>query len=218
MVFGSTIAFLFMSVVFAVLIWRFARLDRALTRWFEDRIFRRNRTKETEVDITTAAKLDIGNLPANMDFIAGFGKEKAAPQDLTDTILRPTMGLRFISLVLVGACLWMVWFGPKDLIGGSLQLQMGLTAMLAYAAGYIQLYQLRYDHVRFVHLNWFFRQQAHDWKDLTSIKDNGHYMYELRMEKGRKVEVQKYLVGIPRFVAFAKNQVVQNNLHGGRAA
>lgn len=216
MVFGSTITYLILSVVLTVLLWRFIRLDRAMTRWFEDRIFRRNRSKETDVDMTTAAKLDIGNLPANMDFIAGFGKEKAAPQDMTDTILRPTVGLRFISVVLVGACLWMIWLGPKELIGGSLQLRLGLTAALAYAAAYIQLYQLRYDHARFVHLNWFFRQQAHDWKDLTNIKDNGHYMYELRMEKGRKVEVQKYLVGITGFVAFAKNQVVQNNLRGAQ--
>lgn len=217
MVFGSTITFIVLSVVLTVLLWRFVRLDQALTRWFEDRIFRRNQSKETKVDITTAAKLNIGNLPANMDFIAGFGKEKAAPQDMTDTILRPTVGLRFISVVLAGACLWLTWFGPKDLIGESLQLRLGLTAVLAYAAAYIQLYQLRYDHARFVHLNWFFRQQAHDWQDLTSIKDNGHYLYELRMEKGRKVEVQKYLVGIPGFVAFAKNQVVQNTLRDARA-
>ncbi len=37
-------------------------------------------------------------------------------------------------------------------------------------------------------------------------------MYVVRLKSGKKIEIQKYPVGIAGFVAYAKDQIVQNRL------
>lgn len=207
----TMIAVICVSAVIYYAIWRVDRIDKRLQDWIASRIFGR-RSKDTDVDLTFAAKRGIGRLPAHMDFIAGFGKTRSAPEIGQGGVLTPTLGLRFISVLLTLACLWIVWFGPPEYTGGSLLIKSAITAALAYAAIYIQLYSLSFDAERFSHRGWTFRYREYLWRDLVSIQDNGHYVYALRMKGGAKVDVQKYLVGIPAFVAYAKDRIVQNNL------
>ena len=83
--------------------------------------------------------------------------------------------------------------------------------MLLHAAWHTNSYEASYDDHILTAPNWFFQRRQYRWKDLISIRDNGHYYYVLRFADGQKLQVQKYLVGIRDFLTYARLQIEKNN-------
>ncbi len=164
-----------------------------------------------EVEQTGFAKTQLSNLPMDVGFVAGVGKNAEPNMTLNETILRPTIGMRLISIVIGGAILWMTWLGGTEYIPDVPYLKEGLSAVVAYSLLYTNLYELRYDQHGIIHKDWFLREVDFRWQDIISIRDNGQYAYILRLESGRKTEVMKYLVGIRPFLTYAKEQIAKNN-------
>ncbi len=179
--------------------------------WFRHSLLRQPRNVTNEVQKSALGSLGVANLPLDVALVAGIGKSREAPQTIGDRFLRPTIGLRMISLVLSGLVLWGLWLGPAEFRLPVPALQWGLSALLVYGVFFIQTYEARYDDYRIVTRGWFFQRKEVLWKDVISLRDNGHYIYNLHTEAGKKYEVQKYLVGIVDFVAYANTRIARNN-------
>lgn len=167
------------------------------------------------VELTAMGKLGnftgAGNLSSGADTIAKIGTNAPAPTSLNTTILKPTMGARSLSLVLSVVMFVLLWtpLGNAYLPQGEL-LRIIISAGVLYAAMNMIVYQASYDRQVLNIPNWAFQQREFNWKDLVSIKDNGHYLYVLRFSDGRKAELHKYLVGIPEFLSYANDRIAEN--------
>ncbi|WP_157033175.1 hypothetical protein [Loktanella sp. S4079] len=168
-------------------------------------------SKGQEVEQTGFAKTQLGNLPADVGFVAGVGKNAEPAVTLNVTILRPTIGMRLISIGVGGAIIWMIWLSETNYLPDIAYLDIGTSIVVAYSLLYTNLYELRYDQHGIIHKDWFLREVEFRWRDIISIKDNGQYAYILRLENGKKTEVLKYLVGIRPFLTYAKEQIAKNN-------
>ncbi|MCG3269124.1 hypothetical protein [Yoonia sp. I 8.24] len=164
-----------------------------------------------EVTQTRLAKTQLGNLPTDISLIAGVGKNAAPQQSLNETVLHPTIGLRLISLGVSGTLLWMVWLNGADYVPDAPYLKEVVSAVVAYSLLYTNLYELRYDQHGVIHKDWFFREVDFAWRDIVSLRDNGHYAYIVRTADGKKVEVLKYLIGIRPFLTYAHAQIEKNS-------
>ncbi len=160
---------------------------------------------------TRLAKTQLSSLPTDISLIAGVGKNAAPQQSLNETVLRPTIGLRLISLGVSGALLWMVWLSGADYVPDIAYLKEGVSVIVAYSLLYTNLYELRYDQHGVIHKDWFFREVDFAWRDVVSLRDNGHYAYIVRTADGKKAEVMKYLVGIRPFLTYAHAQIEKNS-------
>jgi hypothetical protein len=136
------------------------------------------------------------------------------------TVLRPTLTLKLLTLAIAGLAMAYLFgaIGP-DMWGdgGELRgfraaewMKIAIAAMVAYALLNIFLYEARYDTHSIFAPDWFLRTREYLWKDLISIRDNGHYLYVLRFEDGRTLELQKYLVGIREFLSYATDRIEAN--------
>lgn len=183
------------------------------------RRFAQRDSKGRPIEETTLAKLGAGTLPTDTGLIAGLGTKGEARQSLNESILRPSIGLRLLSIGLSSVMLAYLWGlihlpgVPKDVMAGvpyAEWVKAGLSLIIVYSVFYILFYEVRYDTFSLSAPNWFFVHREYTWKDLVSLKDNGHYLYILRFEDGRKAEVQKYLVGIREFLSYANDRVAAN--------
>lgn len=163
-----------------------------------------------EIEKTRLAKLGLGGLDTNAAIIATAGTARAAPMSLDDHILRPSIGLRAMSVIGSGAALVLTWFGHEDWVPLGDMAKMGLTAALAYGALIMFTYELRYNRDRLIARGWLFNRREFAWRDLVRIRDNGHYLYVLNFSNGARLEIQKHLVGMPDFLSRAKQQIATN--------
>lgn len=174
--------------------------------------FRRTRIKSMER--TTLARLGMpfgSNLPLDTAFIANAGSQGPAQTSIDGQILRPTIGLRALSAIGSAALLYFMWLGDPALFPFSDGIKLACTIALIYAAAYMFTYELRFDRDRMIARGWAFNRREHAWKDLVRIRDNGHYLYVLNFSNGKKLEIQKYLVGIDAFLALAERHISANN-------
>ena len=165
---------------------------------------------------TPLASLD-GDLPPDLNLIAGIGRGAAAPQTFNDKYLRPTVGLRLIM------------FGFPVLlyfIMQSLQTVQGanhpderinfifagfLLVLMVHNIIYFNIYELRYDDTRIVHRTWFYRQLELPMSRLLSIRDDGMYFYVLHSDNGKKAYVPKHLIGVEDFLRSVRAAISKND-------
>lgn len=178
--------------------------------WARHGLLRRPRNATHDVQKSALAHAGVGNLPLDVAVIAGLGKGGEAPQTIGDHFLRPTIGLRLISLGLSALCLYFILFGPEEYRLPFPVMTWSLTAALIYGVLYIQTYEARYDDYRIVYRGWLFQRKEALWSEVYSINDDGQYQYILRTDSGKRVEIQKNLVGIVDFVSYANQRIAEN--------
>ena len=165
--------------------------------------FRKHIGDKTEPSVpkTVVGGLGIGNIDGPMAVLARRGQDAPARMSLNAVIMTPTKGLRFISLGSSALILLAIWHPVIGIYSEGLSLCLLLTAGVAYGALYTAGYEAKYDSEGLTVPNWLFMDKTHKWEDFISIKDDGHYLYQLRFVTG-KVAMQKYLVGMPTFTTF----------------
>lgn len=200
---------LILAAVYGLLLWRRwqgrAPGDRIARHFMEPRV-----AKEAEVEKTVFARLGGPSLPFSAGVVARSGTGRAADRMIDEHVLRPTLGVRAVSLISAGAILFVIWGTPGALVPSDGPITWGLTALIAYSVVYLFSYELRYDRDRIIAQGWAFNRREHAWRDLVRIRDNGHYLYVLNFEDGSRLEVQKYLAGMPDFLTFAQTRIAEN--------
>ena len=200
-----------LGVVFGVLrIVAWLSGARSLTDVIWHGLLRRPRGPAQRVERTALARTGMANLPLDLSMVAGAGRSATAPDTLGDHTLRPTIGLRLISLGISALVLYLIWFGPAETRLPYPPASWTLTAAVAYGILYIQTYEARYDRDRINYRDALMRQHEVLWRDVFAIRDDGHYEYHLLTDSGRKIRLQKYLVGISDFLTYAETRIAQN--------
>ncbi len=172
-------------------------ISNALRRWFAQRD-----ADGRMVDTTGLAGLG-GGLPIDAGMVAQIGAGAKARMSLDTTVMRPTIGLRLLSLGVSGLILFMIWARPGVYIPtGTMSAVM--TAGILFAAIRIMSYEVRYNSQTLSAPNWMFQARDFDMHTLISVRDNGHHIYKLRFDDGQSVALQKYLVGMPDFLSYAR--------------
>lgn len=171
-----------------------------------DRLRKRTDGNQATPDVpkTLTGGLGIGGIPGPLDLLACQGQHENPRMSLSTTIMTPTNGLRVISLfgsALVLILLWSPWIGMPVL---GLSMNLLVTGLIAYAVLFIAGYEVRYDAEGMTLPNWLFVNKTHKWEDFINIRDNGHYLYRIQFATGR-VQMQKYLVGMPAFLTFVSD-------------
>lgn len=137
---------------------------------------------------------------------------KAEPKSSLDTwILRPTLGMRIISLGLGALAVILIWSVPELSLGSTGNAVV--TGVALYSALVIGTYEARFDRDTVSAPNWLFQRREHAFRDLVEIRDDGHYLYKFRFSDGRTLEVQKYLVGIDKLLGYGQ-QWIRHNIRG----
>ena len=76
-------------------------------------------SKGRRVDETRAARSMVGNLPGDVGFVASLGRDAAPLQSLDRLILRPTWGLRLVSLGFSALLLGMAFLSRGEILPDS---------------------------------------------------------------------------------------------------
>lgn len=161
---------------------------------------------------TLGAKLG-GGLPFDAGMVAQIGAGAKARMSLNTTIMRPTIGLRVLSIGISALLLYYLWSLPAEFdptrsgmmtVRPSPIVSIPLTVSILYAAIRIMFYEVRYDDRTLSTTNWMFQRCEFDMTRLVALRDNGHHIYKLRFENGKSIELQKYLVGMPDFLSYAR--------------
>ncbi len=155
----------------------------------------------------TFGALGVGNLPLGLQLIAQIGNAGAGQETLDGRLLRPTPGLRLISIAFTLALLWLVWGNLGVFVPDDIFLTFPLTAFILYAAFYANLSYLRFDNDGFEIMNWRFQRQSGLWEDLIDVRDDGHYFYVFSFQRQGKMRVLKFLQGMPHFLSVAFVQI-----------
>ena len=153
------------------------------------------------------ARMGIGSLTADMALLAQVGGKVAPERGLNQIILRPTRGLRIISVGGAALLLFEMIRSFDYYFADSLLIPACLAGFVIYAVAQTLTYQLRYDTDGFTAQDALFRARRVAWKNVVNLTDNGHYLYYVGLDHGRRVEVPKYLVGIRDFLTYAKDQM-----------
>lgn len=163
------------------------------------------------IEKTALAKLGLGTLNSDASIVASMGTKRAAPMTIDDHILRPTTGVRSISIVAAVAFGYLLIFGDiETYLGGSNLMPYVMAASVVYAVAFVQTYEVRYNRDRLIAPGRAFNRREQKWRDLERIQDNGHYLFVLTFADGSKLEVQKHLVGMADFLTFAQAQIAAN--------
>lgn len=171
-------------------------------------------SKNRQIELSPTGKLGAlvgeGYSPRS-ESLFQIGLNKPAPTSLNTTILRPSILMRLFSVGMSVLVLGMMWtqYGEQFFQVSGL-IKIGVSALVLYAMLNMLTYEARYERQTLHIPNWAFQQREFNWKDLVSIKDNGHYLYVLRFSDGRKAELQKFLVGIPEFLSYAQDRINEN--------
>ncbi|NNK16283.1 MAG: hypothetical protein HKP51_05210, partial [Sulfitobacter sp.] len=137
--------------------------------------------------------------------IAQLGLNEPAQMSLNTVIMRPTKGLRFLSLGFSVFALWMIW-GPIASSNSHVPLlAIGASVLISYMALFIANYEARYNDEGLTAPDWFFIERRYDWEDFRSLNEDGNLLYKLEFAGKRKVHLQKYLVGMPTFLTFIED-------------
>ena len=97
------------------------------------------------VPLTRLGRLGAGNLgPANS--LAAQADLGPMPQPVAGALtLRPTLGLRVMSVSSAILLLYLLWFRPGELLPNDIRLTLGLTALTVYAVAFTNSAYLRFD-------------------------------------------------------------------------
>lgn len=163
------------------------------------------------VRMTALGGMGIGNLPLGLNVIALIGSGGTGRQLASGRELRPTFGMRFISVVLTVLLLWLIWGDLGTFVPDDIFLTFPLTAAVIYAFAQTNLAYLRFDNDGFEGIDYLFRAKTARWADLVGIRDQGQYQYIFDLQNGDRLRVIKFMGGMPRFLAVASNQIARFN-------
>jgi hypothetical protein len=157
-------------------------------------------------------------LPASISVLARLG-ERAVPQQSLDVIvMRPTFGLKGVSLVISTLALWITWGGKFDeMVPDGAPFRLVMSAVVAFCVLNTFLFEARVDRSSLIVIKFTLWRSEYLWRDLTAIKDDGSYLYFLHFAKGGKVNIPKHLVGMPGFLKFLGEIMEQNETTNARA-
>ena len=158
----------------------------------------------SDIKLTGTGRMGIVNLDPVTSRIANIGMDRPVHMTLGTVVMRPTQGLRIISLGSGGFILFCLWGSTifQPMLSGLGAIIM--TAIIFYTVMYISAYEARYDDQGITAPNWMFQQKQYAWEDFITIRDNGHYLYVLKFADG-KMSLQKHLVGIHTFLTFVSD-------------
>tara|TARA_R110000787_G_scaffold108590_5_gene216989 strand:- start:1755 stop:2372 length:618 start_codon:yes stop_codon:yes gene_type:complete len=195
--------FLTLIVLFGMSIGVLAILGVTLVTHIRRRITRNSTLPD--IKMTGVGWLGFGNLNSVSSRIANIGVDNPARMTCGTVVMRPTPGLRMISLGTGAFVLFLLW-GPAVFqpMPGSLG-AIAITAIIFYAVLHISAYEARYDDAGITAPNWLFQQKQYAWDDFITIRDNQQYLYIMKFEGGRKLSLQKHLVGIRTFLTFVSD-------------
>ncbi len=165
------------------------------------------------VQMTGLANAGLGTLPLDVGFVAGLGRDAVPQSTAGSLVLRPTWGVRMLSIVFSALLIYIVYIGRGDLVPDSPYVWPVLGLVLGYGILTTNIYELRYSTEGFVTSGFARRRKEVRWKDLSYITDNGHYFYYFHTFSGQKVETLKYLVGIGDFLSYARAQMHFHDRH-----
>ena len=171
------------------------------------RLFNQRSSQDERVPLTGTARMTVGNLPADINLIAQVGAKKAPMESLNGKIMTPTIGVRVISLVLTAALLYMMFAVPGEFMPDDIFLTFPLTGLLIYAQVHTHMSYMRYDSEGVEAMTWSFARKQAKWKDIISIRDNGHYLYVFHLGDGTKLQVLKFMKGMPEFLTYAHERM-----------
>ena len=163
------------------------------------------------IPMSTLGRTGVGNLPLSLGFVAGLGNDAQPEQTASTIVMRPTWGMRMISVVLSAMLIYFCYIGWGELVPATPYTWPVVLIVLAYGVLSTNIYELRYDRDGLVSSGFARQRKEIAWKDLARVTDNGHYLYRLKSFKGETVDVQKYLVGIRDFLTYAQDQMDYHN-------
>ena len=184
-------------------------LTHLIMKWLYGRRNQRD-SDGTVIDLTPLAKTHAANLPRDISFVAGIGAQTAPQMTLNEPTLRPTVGLRLVSVGISGVLMQYTWISDEGYIPDNIYVKMATTVIVLYSLIYTTTYNLRYDRDVLIDSDWLFRRREILWKDVVSLQDNGHYSYVIGVQSGKSVEVMKYMTGIREFLATARQNIALN--------
>jgi hypothetical protein len=139
-------------------------------------------------------------LPSTLDALASIGEDRAADRTIDTYVLRPTVGLRLVSLGLSGVVLWFIWGWQPDSDGlrmiKSDAINVVLSLMVAWAAFNVMTYEARVNDVSLIAKKNYMFTREYFWKDLVHFSKDAGYEYVLHFEPGGKIGVLRHLSGI----------------------
>ncbi len=163
------------------------------------------------VQMNAMANAGFGNLPIGAGFFASLGEDAGPQVGVGEIVMRPTWGVRVSGIVFSGLLIYISHIGYGDFVPASPYTWPVIGVALIYAALATNIYEVRYDREGFS-VSGFARSRKNvKWNDLAHITDNGHYLYTFKTFGGKKVEVQKYLVGVRDFLTYAQDQMDYHN-------
>lgn len=196
------------AVVGSVVVGRYF-LTYLIMKWLYGRKNQRD-SDGRAVDLTPLAKTHAANLPRDISFLAGLGAKAAPQMTLNEATLRPTVGLRLVSVGISGVLMQYTWISDAGYIPDNIYVKAAITIIVLYSLIYTATYNLRYDRYGLIDSDWLFRRREILWKDVVSLHDNGHYSYVIGVQNGKAVEVMKYMAGIHEFLTTARQNIALN--------
>ncbi|MEM1233089.1 MAG: hypothetical protein AAGH70_03100 [Pseudomonadota bacterium] len=125
-----------------------------------------------------------------------LAKDVAADALKSPSLLTLSLWVRLLLTVLVIAMLAAANLSPDELPGGRFwESYMVLSALAAWAVGYVWTYQVFLDGTRLVVPTWLFKTRELDLNELERVDQRHSLMLVLHMENGARVAVPKYLHG-----------------------
>jgi hypothetical protein len=191
----------------------------AIIYWLANTAAERHRREASKGRIGPSLlhRLGAEPLPASISVLARLG-EKAAPQQSLDVIvMRPTFGLKGISLLLSAVALWMTWSGKfVEMMPDGTAIRLAMSSMVAFCALNTFLFEARVDRSSLVVIKFALWRREYLWRDFSAIKDDDSYLYFLHFSKGGKVNIPKHLVGMSGFLKFLGEILEQNETTNAR--
>lgn len=154
-------------------------------------------------DKTLGARLG-GGLSVDAGIVAQIGGKAKARMSLNTTVMRPTIGVRGISIALSAIIVYMIWASPGAVFPMGQGMMIAMTVAILYGVVRIMFYEVRYDDRTLTTTNWLFQTCEFEMNKLVDLRDNGHHIYKLRFANGKTIELQKYLVGMSDFLSYAR--------------
>ncbi|MFY0635615.1 MAG: hypothetical protein JXQ91_17520 [Vannielia sp.] len=158
------------------------------------------RQVERTVGARVMGQRDIG-------LLASRGMAKPAEQSLNATVMRTTWGLRLSTVLFSGLAVAMAFnFDPADQMMSTLMPPL-IAGMALLALAHVFSYELRYDRDVLISQSLIQFRRERAWKELVDLKDEGRGVYRLVFADGKKMRVQKYLVGMSDFLTLASRHI-----------
>ncbi|MDP5083886.1 MAG: hypothetical protein NWQ23_00605 [Yoonia sp.] len=204
------------SDIYRIIVWALAPTFVAFVILVVLRFRRTVRGQVNPSDLvkTTATGNLSGGIAPELSLLAGAGAGGPAHETLGEKFLRPTWGLRLITLGIPALAIYFLaqTRTTGDLAFPAVDLAMngGILAVMVHVLVYTNTYELRYDRDRFAHRNWFYQRREFHWSEIRSIRDDNAYFYEIRMKRRAKAYVPKHLVGIEGFVETVQTSIARN--------